>query len=304
MITLHEYNGLNEKLMHDLRTLVAECRAADGFEPMIYWEVLKLKREVAGDYLLYEQNKLIGYLSTFYFEDYVIELSFAIHPDYRNQSLFEDLLDYARTHLQNLQHDSLLLSTDINDPYLPKAFNRLGAKAVHREYTLMRHHNEPEDIYALEPIELIHAQRKEDAVLLAEIHHRCFNSDLNAMVDRFSQTIHMKNRRCFLVMHKDKAIGALHARFDSDDTTCLHDIGILPEKQGLGFGTQLFKLAINALLAEKRLNFKLIVATNNQKALRLYQRCRFQIQQTYQFWRIDKKFNFPPHFTIPEKRRH
>lgn len=302
MITLHEYNGFNNKLIKDLRTLVDCCKAVDGYTPMIYWEVLKLKREVPGDYCLYQDDTMVGYLSTFNFEDYSIEVSFAIHPDFRNQSLFEHLLDYARDKLQLLYYDALILSTDVRDHQLAKTFNRLGAEATHKEYMLKRDNAGPEDPSALDSIELVQIKDKENAVQLAQIHERAFHSDLEMMIERFSKTVTMPNRRCFIALHHGEAIGALHARIDGPDSTCLHDIGIVPEKRNAGFGAQLVKLALNTLMAEGQHCFELVVATNNHHALKLYQRCGFILQQTYQFWRIDKYFSFPPHYTIPERR--
>lgn len=302
MITLHEYNGLNDKLIEDLHTLIDCCEVVDGHTPMIYWEVLKLKREIPGDYCLYKEDKMIGYLSTFNFEDYSIEVSFAIHPDFRNQSLFEHLLDYARDKLQLLYYDALILSSDILDTTLSRVFNRLGAEAMHKEYLLNRDDLGPENISALDSIELVQVKKKEEAELLAQIHERAFHSDLEVMVERFSKTVTMPNRRCFLALYHGEPIGALHARIDSPDVTCLHDIGIIPEKRHSGFGLQMLKLALNTLIAEGHHHFELVVATNNQHALELYQNCRFTLKQTYQFWRINKDFSFPPHYKITERR--
>lgn len=303
MITLQEYNGLDERLINDLKELIAACKTVDGYVPMLYWDVLKLKRETPGDYCLYQNNRMIGYLSTFNFEDALIEISFAIHPDFRNQSLFEELLEYARDHLQFVQYDALLLSTGEQDTILVNTFTRLGAKKTHTEYILTREDVGAEEIYADDPIELVQAQKREEGSLLAEIHARSFDSDLEFMIERFTKTITMPNRRSFLAMHHGEAIGAAHVRIDSNDTICLHDISIVPEKQHFGFGLQLLKLVLNTLIADGQTQFHMIVAADNQRALRLYQRCHFQVEQAYQFWRMDKHFTFPPHYTLP-KRKH
>ncbi len=303
MITLQEHNGFNETLIADLKELIAACKAVDGYVPMLYWEVLKLKRDIPGDYCLYQNNKMIGYLSTFNFEDPLIEVSFAIHPDFRNQSLFEELLEYARDHLQMMHYDALLLSTGEQDSVLVNTFTRLGSKKTHTEYILTRDNVGAEEIYASDPIELVLGQKKDDGARLAEVHARCFDSDLDLMTERFTKTIAMSNRRCFLALHHGEAIGAAHVRIDGSGSACLHDISIVPEKQNFGFGLQLLKLVLNTLIADGQTRFHMIVAADNQRALQLYQRCHFTVEQAYQFWRMDKHFTFPPHYTLP-KRKH
>ena len=303
MITLQEHNGFSEKLIADLKELISACKAVDGYAPMLYWEVLKLKRETPGDYCLYQNNKMIGYLSTFSFEDSLIEISFAVHPDFRNQSLFEELLEYARDHLQMVQYDALLLSTGEQDTALVNTFTRLGAKKTHTEYILRRDNIAAEEFSFTDPIQLVQGQKKEDGLRLAEVHARCFGSNLEVMTERFTKTITMPNRRCFLALHHGEAIGAAHVRIDSNGSACLHDISIVPEKQHFGFGLQLLKLVLNTLIADGQTHFHMMVAANNENALRLYQRCHFTVGHAYQFWRMDKHFIFPPHYTIP-KRKH
>ncbi len=302
MITLQEHNGFSEKLIADLKILVEHCKTADRSIPMIYWDVLKSKREAPGDYCLYQYDKMIGYLSTFSFEESLFEVSFAIHPDFRNQSLFEELFDYARDRLQTLQYTALLLSTGTKDTSLTNTFTQLGAKITHKEYILRRDNIAAEEICASDPIELVQGE-KEDAFRFAEVHARCFGSELDLMEERFSKTIGMPNRRCFLAQHHGHVIGALHVRIDSGHSACFHDVSIIPEKQNFGFGLQLLRLALNTLIAEGQKQFHILVAAENKRALRLYERCHFTETQSYQFWRMDKHFIFPPHYTIP-KRKH
>ncbi|MCD6044912.1 MAG: N-terminal acetyltransferase, family, partial [Gammaproteobacteria bacterium] len=206
-------------------------------------------------------------------------------------------------HLQIMYYDALILSTGEQDTTLMNTFSRLGAKKTHTEYILTRDNIGSEEIYTSDPIELVLVQDKEDGTRLAEVHVRCFDSDLELMTERFAKTITMPNRRCFLALHHGKAIGAAHVRIDGSGSACLHDIGIVPEKQNFGFGVQLLKLVLNTLIADGQTQFHMVVAADNQRALKLYQRCHFTVEQAYQFWRMDKHFTFPPHYTLP-KRKH
>ncbi len=302
MITLYEYNGMNEKLTADLRQLIDCCRAVDHYEPIIYWEVLHNTRSMPGDYVLYQENSMVGYLSSFYFEEDKIEISFAIHPDFRNQSLFEDLLEYALQAVQTIHYDSILISIHDKDRPLQGSLSRLGAQSVYKEYNLIRTLTTPEIIDEAAAIELLRASDSAAAEQLGKIHHDCFNSDLELMTLRFSNTLEMPNRRSYFAMHQGEIIGALHSRVDNTGALFLHDISINPEKRGRGFGLALIRLAINLFMNEGQTVFNLTVASNQSRALSLYQRCHFEIQDIYQFWALDKKFTFPPHYSLPPKR--
>lgn len=286
MLRLFEYNGLDKKQLQELRALVKICTKADGYQPKIFWEAVAMKRTHPGDYCVYQGNSLVAYLSTFNFEEDSMEVSCLIHPDFRHQGLFLDMFNYARNKFLNHQPESYLFSCHESATKMEQLYKSLGARLSHKEFTLHRNKNTIEEFSPMEDFEL-RVPSLRDALVMAKIEKECFDSSEDLMFSRFKQIIPLAHRRHWLAYYKGACMGKMHARLE-ENGVFLHNIAILPSYQGKGFGNQLLKHAINALLSEGHSQFHLMVDGMNERALTLYLNCGFEVKSVFNFWQVEK----------------
>ena len=95
----------------------------------------------------------------------------------------------------------------------------------------------------------------------------------------------MRPTRVIVAVKDQIPVGKAQLRWDAETT--LSDIAVLPQLQGQGIGRSLIAHGINLSLGEGKTIQGLDVETRNQRALNLYTRLGFYIQNSCDFWRID-----------------
>ena len=102
--------------------------------------------------------------------------------------------------------------------------------------------------------------------------------------------MHSREYKIILAFKNNQLIGKAHLRWEKKSTT-LSDIAIIPAHQGNGYGTALIAHCINHSLSEGTTLINLDVETHNLKALNLYTRLGFMIQNACDYWSIDADFS-------------
>lgn len=286
---LRAFNGLNEKIIKDIKQLVTTCEKKDKITSKIYWAMISRQRRIPGDYCLYHGDKLIAYLSTFYFEENTIEITALVHPDYRRQSIFTELYNFAKDKLRDIEHQYFVFACPADNVGIKKYLQNFGAKLAYKEYTLSRQHKGFIEFSPRYNLQLEKAQ-VEDIAILAEIDQSCFHSNFQDMFTRFIDTIDEAERDVWLVKLGDAYIGKAHVRQENEHTL-LHDLCVIPEYQDQGYAHQLLTQIVNILYMRGHKNLYAEIQTGSTKALQLFSNCGFDITRVDEFWRFNAHHN-------------
>ncbi|VAW35652.1 hypothetical protein MNBD_CHLOROFLEXI01-5397 [hydrothermal vent metagenome] len=84
------------------------------------------------------------------------------------------------------------------------------------------------------------------------------------------------NDSLYYLMENNVPIGFIWLHFSKNGQTEIEPIGIVPEKQGMGYGRFLLTTTLNKLPAKRRQTITLGVWRNNHKAIHLYQTVGFR----------------------------
>ncbi len=279
------YKQVDQKITSELNALESLCKQHDGYSIPIYWDLLKNYRENARDFYIYDQDQLIGYFSAFSFSENEFEISAMIHPHYRRQGIFS-------THLREVQLLAAELEVERFTFVCPKnltaskaALTAIGARYHFTEYTLRLLNDSVSLPPSTETTTLIEAG-PDDCQVLAALDAKCFNSNETLMLQRFNEIISDTHRRTWLFMLENKPIGKIHLRIENG-IVILHDLCILPEHQGFGYGFQMLQDTLRQLRVMRLRETQLTVNAHNENALRLYQKAGFEIQQVYEYYKLD-----------------
>lgn len=280
-----------------LKLLAEACYKQDNHAIKIYWDILKNKRDIPGNFLCYDEgHQLIGYLSFFLFDDDAVTVSALVHPGYRRQKIFSSLLHRAYPEIKRLSVHKIIFSFPQKNEMAKKCLSVLGASFLSMEYRMDRFLSQPELVYDNKL--KIRKANQTDLDLAARIDVSCFNSEYQVMFQRFQNTIMNSDREIWLAYLDKNCIGKAHIYFDQEGAF-IHDVGIIPSHQNKGFGTDLLKFIVNDLINRQQYQMYLEVITTNESALHLYTRCHFNITHVYENWGVNLT-NYPDNENLPK----
>jgi len=278
---IKNYHYLNEQQLVELNQLKTLCKKIDGSTPNLYPHILANNRTFPVNYLYYEEEELVGFLSVFFFYDNAVEFAVLVHPDSRRHGIAQQLIQEAIPIVQMNGFDTVIFSSpyQLNTNWLQAQ----GFTKLHSEYYMERDDLNP----LLEYNETLtfHEATVKDIDILCALDEVCFPKKESKPIERFQQLFTDRNYQIFVVYQNNQPIGKAHLRWEKRGAT-ISDISILPILQGKGYGTALIAHCINYALSEGKPHLNLDVETHNKRALNLYVRLGFIVQNACDYWSI------------------
>ncbi|MBA2711191.1 MAG: GNAT family N-acetyltransferase [Tatlockia sp.] len=274
-------NQLSTDQLRALNDLAATCREVDRDLPPLYLHILDQKRLSDNNFLFYQDNLLIGFLSVYFFYTNACEISVIITPDKRRQGIAKQLIQAVLPLLESKQVDTLLFSTPevVNENWL----SALGFIYQNSEYHMERKSFEP--ILISKNNLVIRKATEADIPALCSIDEVCFPVEPENMPLRFISILNDNDYTIMIAFQNNKAVGKAHIRWQKDEAI-FSDIAIIPQSQSQGLGSELLANCINDALLHGKTKLALDVETSNHSALNLYTRHDFKSVNAIDFWAI------------------
>lgn len=272
---------LSEQQLQDLEQLKAICQKTDGSVPNLYPHILAQRRALPANVLYYDQFHLTGFLSVYFFYDKAVEVALLIHPSVRRRGVAKKLIQTILPLIKSHSLNTLIFSSpsNLNDQWLTTA----GLSFLHSEYYMERHDLKP--LLEYKPNLTFREATINDIAVLSALDKACFpNKDANP-VERFQQLFDDRNYQIFIAFQNGQPVGKAHIRWQEKGAT-LSDITVMPSMQGKGIGTALITYCINYALSEGKPHLSLDVETHNKRALNLYTRLGFVVENACDYWSI------------------
>ncbi|STX50103.1 N-terminal GNAT family acetyltransferase [Legionella busanensis] len=277
---LKRNSQLSTTQLEHVNKLALLCAIQDGGLPTLYQDILIKKRETESNILLYENDKLIGFLALYFFYEHACEASLLIDPAYRNQRIATKLFTQIMSLLKQKNMNDIIISFPASAalPWLEAS----GFNYHHSEYGMIRHSDELLSIN--NPRLFIRKAALADLNDLCAIDASCFSVHQN-MTERFTLLLNDNKNTILLALKNKTPIGKAHIQW-KPDIAHFSDIAILPSYQRKGLGSELLAHCINEALSKGRITIDLSVEASNQKALKLYQKYHFKVQEKQDYWAI------------------
>ncbi|TAL58561.1 MAG: GNAT family N-acetyltransferase [Legionella sp.] len=274
-------NQLNAQQLQNLMQLKTKCKQVDGSVPNLYPHILVQSRTFPVNLFYYEQDELLGFLSVFFFYDEAVEVALLVHPSARRKGIASQLLQTIIPQVQSYGISELIFSspTHLNDSWL----KNLNLVYLNSEYCMERDDLNPLLDYN-QSLSFREATAK-DILILCALDEACFPKKNAKSAERFQQIFDDRNYQIFIVLQNNQPIGKAHLRWEHQGVT-LSDIAILPALQAKGYGSALIAYCVNYALGEGKPYVSLDVETHNQRALNLYVRLGFVVQNACDYWSI------------------
>jgi len=310
-----------------LRTLETICHTKDGTtSPVCSSTEFNCRRDVPVFFLVFKtscisdhlqnrmpctkptirETELVGYLSIFLPEETTAELNVLIHPDYRRQGIFTELLRRAKSALSAIGTQEFIF---VCEPSATNAaaMQTMKAKKKSSEYQMLLEgsahvsssfQNRMPAPYPYEPTKggpkqscsissgkLLEAT-PEDLPLLGRMNALFFGTS-EEMGELFAEDSYYTPGTTvykYVITEENKKtvpIGTV-CFYEEENIGNIFGLGLLPEYRGYGYGKDLLSRLLAHIPTDKKIYLQ--VSSRNVAAFQLYQKAGFRIIAQQDFW--------------------
>ncbi|WP_335872849.1 GNAT family N-acetyltransferase [Bacillus sp. 2205SS5-2] len=269
---------LSEQRIAQIEELQKLCEKEEDISLKLNWDILKNRRtEEKRDFFHEQDGILVGFLALYWFGTKV-ELCGMVHPEYRRQGIFTNLLKEAMSLCDKDNRVSLLFNA-------PAASQSAKCFLLHKpfsyrfsEYQMKWIGSEMEKCDDV----LLKRATEEDASLEIQLDVSCFGfTEADAIA--FHQRMKEEETDRFMIEVEGETVGKI--RIDhTEGEAWIYGFSIFPRYQGKGIGRKTLKKVISSE-QEKGYPVFLEVEASNKHALRLYTDCgfsSFSVQDYYE----------------------
>ena len=232
------------------------------------------KTNSINEFMLYDDNKLIGYAGICDFGGEEIEVNGMVHPDYRRKRIFTRLFSLVKDEFKRRENKAMLLLSDNNSVGGIEFIKNITDDFSHSEYDMNLDMDASQNVSFNNLI-----FRKAVIADIDKIKEANFEFFSDNDIKEISSGI------TYLLEADNILIGKVRLEI-IDNIGGIYGLEELPDYRGKGYGRELLILSIKKL---KESNVKIInlqVETNNKNALNLYKSCGFKENYTMDYYRL------------------
>lgn len=218
--------------------------------------------------------------------EFGVELYVAVHPEHRRRGVGRALTVAARAECARRGHGALLLVCDEASASGMAFAAALAGLRAFAEYAMELDSAAVDRSRPRDPALRLRPAGEADLETLVHLQAAAFGDPPEAVRLHVADGLRRPSRQYFIGERDGEAIGLLRVgRYEEfADVTAF---GVLPERQGQGYGRQMLLDAVDLLLGEGWERITIDVETDNRGALGLYRACGFRERRTYGYYRLE-----------------
>ncbi|GGF92655.1 acetyltransferase [Paenibacillus albidus] len=271
--------------MDQIRRLEQLCKDYDESSLRVGVESIK---EQGGDeaFLCSLDDQLIGFLSWYTSDGTEANINAMVHPAYRRQGIFRNLLNNAVVEMNIKGITTCRIRVPSNSKPGMDYLNHIGASFSSSQFTmyfvLPPSHEATNSGLVLRPVEA------HDFDFMVKCSSQAFG-DSEVWTRNYFKNTNEPERHTYIAMDGLSPIGMIRVNHLQDDTAVIHDFCVIPSCQGRGYGREILVRLVNSLLTRDYSRIRLSVVTKNRRALTLYQSVGFEVtaESNYYVRKID-----------------
>lgn len=307
MLQYKEFRRLLPMHKEKLHTLESLCRTKDGTKSSVCSSTeFNCRRDVPVFFLVFKDNpvqgkyctkttvqrnslkekELIGYLSIFLPEESTAELNVLIHPNYRRQGIFTELLRQAKAALSAIGTGEFIFVCEPSATDTTAAMLTMKAEKKSSEYQMLLENTaSAKPSCSISSGQLLEAT-PDDLPLLGRMNALFFDTS-KEMGELFAEESYCTPGITvykYVITDKNKKtvpIGTV-CFCEEAHSGNIFGLGILPEYRGCGYGKDLLQALLARIPANKKIYLQ--VSSRNAAAFQLYLQTGFKIIAQQDFW--------------------
>jgi len=272
-------NRLTEAQTEQIRELEAACAGKDGADSRISLDNgINAEPDMDCFFLLTEGETLIGVLSIFAPTKDVAEISGCVHPDFRRQGCFKQLLASASATVRQYGYESLLLVHEASMPDGEAIARKWGLAIEHSEYRLRYSGGGAEGLGGLE----VRRAQEEDIPEMIALSAEAFDESPDTARRHIESGFGDAQRHYYVAVAEGEIVGICGVS-TGDPALYLFGLGVSTRHQGKGYGRSMIGHIVSALQPEGR-DIEIEVDSENARAFHLYKTSGFTVISQYDYY--------------------
>lgn len=248
------------------------CESYDHLNLKLNWDLLKTRKaDDQYDFLHYEDGLLVGFLGIYKISA-EFEVCGMVHPEHRRKGIFTALWKKALTVMGS--EDSILLNAPAQSESAKEWLNSISCTYAFSEHQM--HLEKQVEIKVDSSVTLRKAQQA-DMKNLIELNTIGFGYEYD---DQESYKQEIIDGTAYIIEEKERIVGKIHIARDGDQSW-IYGFVVYPENQGKGYGRSAL---LQVVQLEEHSDIYIEVATENDHALSLYEKCGFVSYQTQDYY--------------------
>lgn len=271
MITLSSLHHTEAPLLA-VEVLSQICTQADGVAPPLQTvHNLNCHREMISWFLAYDESKLVGVLSVFQPMAKEAELSGFVHPQYRRQGIFSDLIALAKNEISCYGDTQILWMVNGGSEQGLHYVQNRGYHLKQIEYTL----GYAEALIQPSSNIVINLRRAqiEDLETVAIIQSSAFSEKQEDAIGIVTRILNDASRENFLGYYQDQPVASVSV-FVEGQKANFNAVAVDSAFQGKGYGEAFMIQLMNHYL-DRGYTLTLEVNSENNRAYNLYKKLGF-----------------------------
>lgn len=275
---------LSQEQLLEVKALETLCKQKEKLQGSVFLSnELNYDENLPCFFLLYQDGKLISFLSLFLPFNSEAEVSAYTHPEYRQLGCFNSLLEEACKVLMEFSIPSLLFVVEPEGKAALKALETLDVTLLHSEYLLSLKKTIEKPLKALS--NTLVAASLDDLETLSELHSKAFHSDLSSSFTFLNKAMNTPNILSFKYLEEDTIIGLCHATIE-ETFVSIFGVCISPAFQNKLHGKAMMLHLLDKLKAYEK-DITIEVNSRNKRAFHLYERLGFVITVQFDYYMGD-----------------
>lgn len=283
-MTILAINQLSKEQTEQVSELIGVCRSYDKLKGDICLSSeLNFNQQMKCFFLLYDEGKLISFLSLFAPDASEAEISAFTLPEYRQKGYFAQLLHAANEELKRFNVQEVLFVQEPCSAQAKKVLQKLGATLAHSEYLMSYTQGILKDSGS--GMKLVLAEEKHVEQIIA-LNFEIFDEKTMLMSESMvKKCMESPKIDYYVAIVQDEIVGIFNVNFENEEVS-IFGLGIAPKHQGKGYGKDMLLLAVQELKNRGFEKISLEVNSINDKAFHLYQKYGFEVRAQFDYYRL------------------
>lgn len=277
----------------ELEELVTLCASREHLLLPLDYNLLALSALPTDDlFLFYRNDQLVGCLLLDRYHSNMKEVTALVHPDFRRQGIFGELLAAARQECLSRGITHLLFVCETTSASGRALLQAIGAGREFAEHRMVLQAFQPR--FQHDDRLVVREALFDDRAELVEVLAADFEGDRERALQHILRAFERPNQRFYLASYGGDDLGCAEpvATLRIEETPRefgIYGVFVRPEYRGRGHGRQLIEEAIVFTHERSQKPIMLEVESNNFTAFNLYRSLGFTIDRTYEYYGLELK---------------
>nr|WP_319489957.1 GNAT family N-acetyltransferase [uncultured Caproiciproducens sp.] len=278
-INIIQRNKLNAEQTNQIRDLEKICQEYDGLKRLVFLSnEINFDQKIDCFYLLYEEDRLIAFLSLFIPLAEEAEVSAYTLPECRERGYFTLLFMKAAEELKKYKIYKILFVHEPSCTDAKRVLEAVHANYAYSEYLLTFDRAGYQKCGGALTLKL---SESEDIPDVAALDSQLFGNDYGESVSIVTKSVNSPTIKAYSALLGSERIGLCNANMEGGNVS-IFGVGISPAYQGKGYGREMLNRLLEQLMHESG-EISLEVSSSNGIAYHLYITSGFQIKTQFDY---------------------